>query len=85
VELLASVRPRSVAVAFGFLVFVEATRCGTGGFIIPFVTLVLLLGPGGLSSVGNSCPSEEILNCLFTQNLAKLVFERHSNDKYILK
>ena len=57
-----SVRPRSVAVSFGFLVFVEATRCGTGGFIIPFVTLVLLLGPGGVPSVGDSGLSVEIVN-----------------------
>ena len=60
-ELLASVRPRSVAVSFGFFVL-GGTVDNAVGFRFASATLVLLLGPEGVSSVGNSGFSEEILN-----------------------
>jgi hypothetical protein len=73
VELLASIRPRSVAVSFNFLVFDEVVG-GVASFrFASAATLVLLLGPGGFPSRGNSCPSDEILYRLLAQNLTKSI------------
>jgi hypothetical protein len=79
--LLASVRPRSVAVSFDFLVLDEVAGSEAGLFDTT-TALLLLRGPGEFSSVG--VPSGEILKCLSAQNLTRLVSERHSNRSRFL-
>jgi hypothetical protein len=62
VELLASVRPCSVAVSFGFFTLDETVGNEVGFRLASTAALVLLLGPGGVSPAGDSWFVEEILN-----------------------